>query len=104
MNELLLGRERLAMGAEDLRSFVAARHFKINLLTERGPVPPAHVPWTWKRACEQRHSYMENAHDVMLAALRDVRMGDPESAEQRLNYEVGESSAEEEEENMEESD
>ncbi len=36
-------------------------------------------------------------------ALRDVRMGESESAEQRLNYEVGESSAEEEE-NMEESD
>ena len=47
---------------------------------------------------------MENAHDVMLAALRDVRMGDPESAEQRLKHEVGELSAEEEEEdeNMEE--
>ena len=32
LNELLLERERLAMGAEDLRSFVAARHFTRNLL------------------------------------------------------------------------
>ena len=105
MKELLLERERLAMGAEDLRSFVAARHFTRNLLLQRGSVPPAHVPWTWERAYQQRHSDMENAHGVMLAALRDVRMGDPESAEQRLKHEVGESSAEEEEdENMEESD
>ena len=77
---------------------MAARHFTINLLSQRGSVPPAHVPWTWKRAYEQRHSDMENTHDVILAALRDVRMGDPESAEQRLKHEVGESSAEEEEE------
>ena len=103
LNELLLERERLAMGAEDLRSFVAARHFTRNLLLQRGSVPPAHVPWTWERAYEQRHSDLENAHGVMLAALRDVRMGDPESAEQRLKHEVGELSAEEEEEeNMEE--
>ena len=102
MNELLLERERLAMGAEDLRSFVAARHFTRNLLLQRGSVPPAHVPWTWKRAYEQRHSDMESAHDVMIAALRDVRMGDPESAKQRLKHEVGELSAEEEDENMEE--
>ena len=42
LNELLLERERVAIGAEDLRSFVAARHFTINLLAERRPVPPAH--------------------------------------------------------------
>ena len=98
LNELLQERERLALGAEDLRSFVAARHFTRNLLLQRGSVPPAHVPWTWERAYQQRHSDMESAYDVMLAALRDMRMGDPESAEQRLKHEVGESSAEEEEE------
>ena len=94
LQELLLERERLAMGAEDLRSFVAARHFMMNLLTERGPVPPAHVPWTWKRAYEQRHS--QYRHDVILEALRDVRMGDPESAERLLKHEVGEFSEDEE--------
>ena len=96
LNELLLERERLAMGAEDLRSFVAARHFTRNLLLQRGSVPPAHVPWTWKRAYEQRHSQMENTHDVILEALRDVRMGDPESAERLLKHEVGEFSDDEE--------
>ena len=96
LKELLLEGERLAMGAEDLRSFVAARHFTINLLAERRPVPPAHVPWTWKRAYEQRHSQMENTHDVILEALRDVRMADPESAERLLKHEVGEFSEDEE--------
>ena len=99
LQELLLERERLAMRGEDMRSFfVAARHFTRDLLLQRGSVPPADVPWTWERAHEQRNSDLGYAH-----ALRDVRMGESESAEQRLNYEVGESSAEEEE-NMEESD
>ena len=100
LQELLLERERLAMGAEDLRSFfVAARHFTRDLLLQRGSMPPADVPWTWERAHEQRNSDLGNAR-----ALRDVRIGESESAEQRLNDEVGESSAEDEEENMEESD
>ena len=47
LQELLLERERLAMGAEDLRSFfVAARHFTRDLLLQRGSVPAADVPWT----------------------------------------------------------
>ena len=100
LQELFLARERLAMGAEDLRSFfVAARHFTRDLLLQKWSVPPAGVPWTWERAHEQRNSDLGYAH-----ALRDVRVGESESAEQRLNYEVGESSAEDEEENMEESD
>ena len=71
LQELLLERERLAMGAEDLRSFfVAARHFTRDLLLQRGSVPPADVPWTWERAHEQRNSDLGYAH-----ALRDVRMG-----------------------------
>ncbi len=69
-------------------------------------MPPADVPWTWERAHEQQNSDLGYAHGVMLAALRDVRMGESESAEQLLNHEVGESSAkeEDEDENMEESD
>ena len=88
LQELLLERERLAMRGEDMRSFfVAARHFTRDLLSQRS-VPPADVPWTWERAHEQRNSDLGYAR-----ALRDVRMGE---------YEVGESSAEEEDENVEE--
>ena len=77
-----LGRSPATATAEDLRSFfVAARHFTRDLLSQRGSVPPADVPWTWERAHEQRNSDLGYAH-----ALRDVRMGE---------YEVGESSAEE---------
>ena len=96
LNELLLERERLAMAAEDLRSFVAARHFTWDLLMDRGPVPTAHVPRTWKRAYEQLLSQWQNRHDAIHEALRDVRMGEPESAEQILRHEVGEFSDDEE--------
>ena len=43
MQELLLERERAAMQVEDLRGFVAARHFLANALES----PPA-VPETWR--------------------------------------------------------
>ncbi len=90
MNELLQERERLAMAAEDMRTFVASRHFTWDLLMERGPVPPAHVPWTWKRAYNQLLSQWQNRHDAIHEALRDVRMGEPESAERLLRHEDGE--------------
>ena len=105
MNELLQERERLAMAAEDMRSFVASRHFTRDLTSQpqRGSVSPAHVPWTWKRAYNQLLSQWQNRHDAH-EALRDVRLGEPKSAERLLRHEVGELSAEEEEEdeNMEE--
>ncbi len=96
MNELLQERELLAMAAEDMRSFVASRHFTCDLLLERGPVPPAHVPWTWKRAHNQLLSQWQNRHDAIHEALRDVQMGEPESAERLLRHEVGECSDNEE--------
>ncbi len=43
MQELLLERERAKMQVEDLRGFVAARHFLANALES----PPA-VPETWR--------------------------------------------------------
>ena len=94
LSELLLERERLAMREEDLRSFVAARHFTRSLLT-----PPAlGAAWTWERAYAQRHNDLVSARDVMRAALDDLRQGDAELAEQRLSEEVGEEEKEEEEE------
>ena len=50
LSELLLERDRLAMREEDLRSFVAARHFTRSLLT----TPALGAAWTWERAYAQR--------------------------------------------------
>ena len=89
MSELLVERERLVMEAEDLRSFVAGRHFMHNLFNRQG-LPPSHLPRTWQRAYEPLFSDWLNRHDVIHEALRDLRMGDPESAERLLKHEVGE--------------
>ena len=99
VNELLVERERLAMEAEDLRSFVAARHFMRNLFNRQG-LPPSHLPRTWQRACELLFSQWQNRHEVTHEALRDVRMGDSESAERLLRHEVGEFSDNEENEHL----
>ena len=85
LRELLLDRERAAMQAEDLRSFVAERHFTGSLLVARA------FPMTWEAAYAQRHADLELAHDAMRAALRAVRQGDDEGAEERLAVEVGDS-------------
>ena len=95
VSELLVERERLAMEAEDLRSFVAGRHFMNNLFNRQG-LPPSHLPRTWQRAYEPLFSDWLNRHDVIHEALRDLRMGDPESAERLLKHEVGEFSDNEE--------
>ena len=50
LREALLDRERAAMTAEDLRSFVAQRHF-----TGSTQVPSTMHPVTWEAAYEQRH-------------------------------------------------
>ena len=95
VSELLVERERLAMEAEDLRSFVAGRHFTHNLFNRQG-LPPSHLPRTWQRAYEPLFSDWLNRHDVIHEALRDLRMGDPESAERLLKHEVGKFSDNEE--------
>ena len=89
VSELLLERERLAMEAEDLRSFVAGRHFTHNLF-DRQEISPPRLPRSWQRAYEPLFSNWQIRHDVIHEALRDLRKGDPESAEQLLKYEVGE--------------
>ena len=97
MNELLQERERLAMAAEDMRTFVASRHFTRDLISEphRG-LARTHVPRTWKRAHNLLLSQWQNRHDAIHEALRDVRMGEPERAERLLRHEVGELSDNEE--------
>ena len=92
LRELLLDRERAAMQAKDLRSHVAQRHFTTSLLVPRAPA------MTWEPAYAQRHLDLQLAFDAMRAALRAVRQGDDEGAEERLAVEVGDSDEEEEEE------
>ena len=95
VSELLVERERLAMEAEDMRSFVAGRHF-MHILFNRQGLPPSHLPRIWQRAYEPLFSDWLNRHDVIHEALRDLRMGDPESAERLLKHEVSEFSDNEE--------
>ena len=72
LREALLDRERAAMTAEDLRSFVAQRHFSGSM-----QVPSLMRPMTWEAVYEQRHEDYLLAHDAMRAALRAQRQGDP---------------------------
>ena len=97
LREALLDRERAAMTAEDLRSFVAQRHF-----TGSTQVPSTMHPMTWEAAYEQRHEDYLLAHDAMRAALRAQRQGDGERVERVLVAELGSSSEEEEEAEEEE--
>ena len=69
MNELLVERERLAMEAEDLRGFVAARHFMHNPFN-RQRSPPSLLPRTWQREYEQLLSAWQTRHDVIRQAIR----------------------------------
>ena len=96
LRELLQERERDRMQAEDLRSFVAQRHFTASQL-----VPGAPRPMTWEAAYARRHNDLQWAHDTMRDALRWVRSGDDVRAERLLAAELG---SDEEEEAEEESD
>ena len=96
LRELLQERERDRMQAEDLRSFVAQRHFTASQL-----VPGAPRPVTWEAAYARRHNDLHWAHGTMRDALRWVRSGDDVRAERLLAAELG---SDEEEEAEEESD
>ena len=93
LREALLDRERAAMTAEDLRSFVAQRHFSGSM-----QVPSLMRPMTWEAVYAQRHEDYLLAHDAMRAALLAVRRGDDERVERVLAAELGSSSEEAEEE------
>ena len=88
LQELLLERERLAMSREDVRSYMAARHFTRDLLSqplrERGSVLPA----TWQVAYMEVDNDLVEAHSAMLAALRFARNGNPQGAAERLAAEL----------------
>ena len=92
LQAVLLDRERAAMQAEDLRSYVAERHFTSSWLS-----PAFWRPMTWAAAYAQRHEDLELAHDAMRATLRDVRQGNFEEVEERLVAEVGDSGDEDDE-------
>ena len=92
LRELLLERERAAMQAEDLRSYVAQRHFTTSLLVPRAPA------MTWEAAYAQRHNDLLEAHDAMRSALLAVRHGNDERAEEVLAAEVDSDEEEGEEE------
>ena len=96
MQELLLERERAAMQVEDLRGFVAARHFLANALES----PPA-VPETWRQAAVRLGNDWRHKLGVVRAALRDLRQGNPEMAERRLEGEEVSESEEEEDDDEE---
>ena len=107
LRELLLERERAAMQAEDLRSYVAQRHFTTSLLVPRAPATAAaagHGPMTWEAAYAQRHNDLLEAHDAMRSALLAVRRGNDQRAEEVLAQELGSDEEEEAEEESEESD
>ena len=95
LRELLLDREHAAMQAEDLRSYVAQRHFTTSLLVPRAPA------MTWEAAYAQRHNDLLWAHDAMRSAVLAMRHGDDSRAEAVLAAEVS-SDEEEEEETSEE--
>ena len=89
LRDLLLERESAAMQAEDLRSYVAQRHF-----TASQQVPGAPRPMTWEAAYAQRHHDLLLAHDAMRIALLAVRQGDDQRAEDVLAAELGSSKEE----------
>ena len=79
LRELLQERERDRMQAEDLRSFVAQRHFTASQL-----VPNVLRPITWEAAYARRHNDLLLAHDAMRDALLAVRSGNDVRAEMLL--------------------
>ena len=95
LRELLLDRERAAMQAEDLRSYVAQRHFTTSLLVARAPA------MTWEAAYAQLHFDLQLVFDATRAALRALRQGDGEGAEELLAADVGDSENNEESETVE---
>ena len=94
MQALLLERERLAMTVEDQASFLAQRHWVGTLQI------PQPRPMTWETAFTQRHNDLVEAHQIMSAAVRDLRNGDDEAALSRLTAAVGDNSEQSEDEEM----
>ena len=80
----VLERERARMSLEDLRSWVAQRHFVGSL-----QVPDVGQTMTWEMAYTSRHNALLEAHSL-LEEVRDLlQQNQPAAALQRLLEEVG---------------
>ena len=82
LRELLQERERDRMQAEDLRSFVAQRHFTASQLVPGAPA------MTWEAAYARHHNLLLESRDVMHDALRAVRSGNVVRVEMLLAEEL----------------
>ena len=89
MEALLREREQLAMALADRESYLAQRHWVGSL-----QVPQHGGLMTWETAFTQRHNDLVGAHQVMSAAVRDLRNGDDEAALSRLTAAVGDDNSE----------
>ena len=94
MEALLREREQLAMALADRESYLAQRHWVGTLQI------PQPRPMTWETAFTQRHNDLVEAHQIMSAAVRDLRNGDDEAALSRLTAAVGDDSEQSEDEEM----
>ena len=91
----VLERERARMSLEDLRSWVAQRHFVGSL-----QVPQVGQTMTWEMAYSMRHNALLEAHSV-LEEVRDLlQQNEPAAALQRLLEEVGDAREQAEEEEL----
>ena len=91
----VLERERARMSLEDLRSWVAQRHFVGSL-----QVPDVGQTMTWEMAYTSRHNALLEAHSL-LEEVRDLlQQNQPAAALQRLLEEVGDASEQAEEEEL----
>ena len=84
MRDLLLERERLAMTVADRDSYLAQRHYVVSAQVEL----PGRL-MTWDAAYPQRHDDYLDGQAAMRAALRAVRHGHDDEAEDHLAAEVG---------------
>ena len=92
MEALLREREQLAMALADRESYLAQRHWVGSL-----QVPQHGGLMTWETAYTQRHNDLVEAHQIMSAAVRDLRNGDDEAALSRLTAAVGDDNSEQSE-------
>ena len=92
MEALLREREQLSMALADRESYLAQRHWVGSL-----QVPQHGGLMTWETAFTQRHNDLVEAHQIMSAAVRDLRNGDDEAALSRLTAAVGDDNSEQSE-------
>ena len=93
LHQALLDRERAAMSNEDVRSWVAQRHF-----VGSAQVVSGRSLMTWRVAYNSRHADYLDARAAMRGARAAVLQGDARGAEERLTAEVGSEDSEEDEE------